>query len=156
MKHEFDKKIDAVLYRIARVQPEAGLEKRVRERLERESARIEKGPAVRLRRFFLAQRLAFAAAATVAGCAVMVVGSVQHSRQKALEGVVPPAGIHLGAPESGVGAASGARISPQPMVAPENTHARSERKITNGRATVLKDVHKPTGVAVPRSPEQKP
>ncbi len=154
MKPELDKKIDAALRRLAHVQPEAGMEERMRANLEREWALRQKSPAVRLRKFFFAQRLAFATAAMLAGCAVMVVGSVEHSRQRALEGGMPPVGVHLGAPESGVGAASGVRISPEPIVAPEKNHARSERKAVSGRATVQKDAHKPTGVAVPQSRQE--
>lgn len=156
MKYEPDKKISATLHRLSQIQPKDGLEERVLTRLDRESARMQNSPAIQLRKFFLAQRLIFSTVAMLTGCAVIVAGSVQHSRRKALEGAMPAAGIHLTAPEGGVGAASGARISPQPIVAPENSHARSERKATNGRATIQKDTHKPSGVAVPESMAPKP
>ncbi|HEX3436897.1 MAG TPA: hypothetical protein VHT24_09020 [Pseudacidobacterium sp.] len=157
MKRDAGRKIDAALHRLAQVQPEPGLEGRIRARLDQESARIRKSPSARLRKFFFEQRIAFAAASAAVGCVVIVIGSVQHSRQKALEGAMPASGIHLAAPESGVGAASGTHISPQPIAAPEHGRARSERSATSGRATVSKDAHKPSGVAVPESPEpQKP
>jgi hypothetical protein len=156
MKSDLEKKLDAALCRVARVQPPPGLEDRVRVRLELESMRIKKGPSFRLGQFFRVPRPVFAALAAVAGCALIVAGSVQHSRQRALEGAVPPAGIHLAAPDTGMGAASGARISPQSIVAPGNNRARSERKVGSGRALIRKDAHKPAGVLVPESPGHRP
>lgn len=148
-----DQKIDATLRLLGHAQPAAGLEGRVRTRLNRESARRQAGFLAKVERFFLTQRLALAAtAATLAGIAI-VMGSVQYSHQRTM----PASGLHLSAPNSGLGAASGTHISPQPMVAPEHTRSRSERKANGGRATVLRDAHKPAGVAVPDSTEpQKP
>lgn len=148
-----EKQIDATLRLFAHAQPPANLEQRIHARLRHETDRVHQTFVNRLGRLFFAQRIVFASAAVaMAGCAI-VIGSVQHSRQRTL----PATGIHLSAPGNGLGAASGARIAPQPVPAPENTHYRSSRKAAGGRATVSRDTHKPKGVAVPESTEpEKP
>ncbi|WP_026442787.1 hypothetical protein [Pseudacidobacterium ailaaui] len=52
MKSDLEKKLDAALCRVTRVQPPPGLEDRVRVRLELESMRMKKRPSFRLRQFF--------------------------------------------------------------------------------------------------------
>jgi hypothetical protein len=146
-----EKKIDATLRLFAQAQPPANLEQRIHARLHRGPAHTNL--ADRLGSFFLAQRLIFASAAAAVACCAIVIGSVQHSRQRTF----PATGVHISAPGSGLGAASGTRIAPQPVPAPENAHSRSERTATGGRATVSRDTHKPKGVAVPESTQpEKP
>ncbi|HTZ89924.1 MAG TPA: hypothetical protein VMA71_06275 [Alloacidobacterium sp.] len=148
-----DNRIDATLRLLAHAQPPAEFEQRIYVRLHDESARTQKSLAGRFGRFFLAQRIVFASAAAALACCAIVIGSVQHSRQRAF----PATGVHLSAPGSGLGAASGTRIAPAPIAAPEHARARAERKATGGRATVSRDAHKPKGVAVPESTEpEKP
>jgi hypothetical protein len=140
-----DKQIESTLSLLAHAQPPAELEQRIHARLQHEP--VHKNFADGIRNFFFTQRILFAsAAAAVAGCAI-VIGSVQHSRQRPF--AAP--GIHIAAPSSGLGAASGARIAPQPVAVPDDAHSRSERKTTSGRATVSRNARKPKGVAVPDS-----
>lgn len=148
-----DKQIDATLRLFAHAQPPPNLEQRIHARLYREPAKAHKSFADKLGSFLVAQRMVFtASAAALAGCAI-VIGSVQHSRQRTF----PAIGIHVPAPASGLGAASGARIAPQPVPAPDHSRSRSVRKAAGGRATVSRDTHKPKGVAVPESTEpEKP
>lgn len=143
--NNIEKKIDATLRLFAHAQPPENFEQRIHARLQREPARADL--ANRLRHFFFAQRVVFATAGAALACCAIVIGSVQHSRQRTF----PNTGVHLSAPGSGLGAASGARIAPQPVVVPEHARARSERKATGGRAVVSRDAHKPKGVAVPDS-----
>lgn len=145
------KKIDATLRLFSHAQPPENLEQRVHERLQHESAR--KKFIDRLGHFFFAQRIIFASAGAALACCAIVIGSVQHSRQRAF----PNTGVHVSAPGNGLGAASSTHIAPQPIAVPEHQHARSERKTTGGRATVLRDTHKPKGVVVPESTQpEKP
>jgi hypothetical protein len=143
--NNIDRKIDSALRLYAQAQPPANLEQRIHARLhcQPEHTRFTH----RLTSFFFTQRIIFTSAAAALACCAIVIGSVQHSRQR----ILPAPGIHVPAPGSGLGAASGARIAPQPVPAPENTHGRSERKATGGRAIVSRDAHKPKGVAVPPS-----
>ena len=149
-----EERIDAALRLFAHAQPPANFEQRIHARLYREPAHADKALASKFGRFLYEQRIVFAsAAAAVACCCAIVIGSVQHSRQRTF----PATGVHVSAPGSGLGAASGARIAPQPVAVPEDAHSRSERKATGGRATVPRNTHKPKGVAVPESTEpQKP
>jgi hypothetical protein len=148
-----DKQIDATLRLIAHAQPPANLEHRIHARLHDEPAHAYKNFADRFGRFIFAQRIVFASAAAALACCAIVIGSVQHSRQRTF----PATGVHVSAPGSGLGAASGTRIAPQPVPVPEHAHSRSERKAAGGRATVSRDTHKPKGVAVPESTQpEKP
>jgi hypothetical protein len=148
-----DKQIDATLRLFAHAQPSANLEQRIHARLRGEPAQAHKNFADSFGRFLFAQRIVFASAAVALACCAIVIGSVQHSRQRTF----PATGVHVSAPGSGLGAASGARIAPQPVPVPEHAHSRSERKATGGRATVSRDTHKPKGVAVPESTQpEKP
>jgi hypothetical protein len=141
-----DEQINAALRRLAHAQPPSDLEQRVRARLQHKSAQ-RKTAGAKLMDFFFGQRIVFASAAAGMACVMIVIGSVQHSRQRAF----PAPGIHLPAGGSGLGAASGARIAPGPIAVPEHARARSEQKSGNGRATVSRNAHKPKGVAVPES-----
>jgi hypothetical protein len=148
-----DKQIDATLRFIAHAQPPANLEQHIHARLRGEPAHASKNFADRFGRFIFAQRIIFASAAAALACCAIVIGSIQHSRQRTF----PATGVHVSAPGSGLGAASGTRIAPQPVPVPEHAHSRSERKATGGRATVSRDTHKPKGVAVPESTQpEKP
>ena len=148
-----DKRIDATLRLFAHAQPPANLEQRIHARLQREPAHAYANFVNRLGDFLFAQRMIFASAAAALACCAIVIGSVQHSRQRSF----PATGIHVSSPGSGLGAASGTHIAPQPVPVPENAHARSERKAAGGRATVSRDAHKPKGVAVPESTQpEKP
>jgi hypothetical protein len=153
MNQQIDKKIDAALRRLAHAQPREGFERRLREQLQRKESQVGQVHPGGWRRVFFAQRVAFGALAVVLGCVAIVVGSVQHSHRRLL----PATGVHLSGAESGVGAASGTHLSPQPVEVPQHARPRSERKAAAGRATVSRDAHKPGGVAVPDSAEpQKP
>lgn len=146
-----EKKIDATLRLFAHAQPPENLEQRVHARLQRGPERVKF--ANRLGSFFFAQRVLFASAGAMLTCCAIVIGSVQHSHQRTF----PNTGVHMSAPGSGLGTASGARIAPQPLVVPEHAHSRSERKAGGGRATISRDTHKPRGVAVPESTQpEKP
>lgn len=148
-----EERIDAALRLFAHAQPPANFEQRIHARLHGESADAHKTFRGKFVNFFHAQRIVFASAAAAMACCAIVIGSVQHSHQRTF----PATGIHVSGPGSGLGAASGVRIAPQPVVVPEQAHSRSERKTTSGRATVSRDAHKPKGVAVPESTEpQKP
>jgi hypothetical protein len=152
-RHTSENKIDAALQLLGRAHPADDFEQRLRLRLHQESFRPKKNFFAATSDFFLAQRLAFAATAATLACAAMIVGSIQHSHQR----ILPNSGVHLSAPESGLGAASSTHISPQPVIAPEHGRSRSERKAAGGRATVSRNAHKPSGVAVPASADpQKP
>ena len=148
-----EKQIDATLRLFAQAQAPVNLEQRIQARLHREPAHAHKNFASRFGTFVLGQRIILASAAGALACCAIVIGSVQHSRQHTL----PAAGVHVSAPGSGLGAASGTRIAPQPVSVPEHARSRSERKASGGRATVPRDTHKPKGVAVPESTEpEKP
>ncbi|QNI30710.1 hypothetical protein H7849_16445 [Alloacidobacterium dinghuense] len=150
--NDVERQIDAALHHLlAQAQAPANLEHRIHARLLRE-AEQHRGFAVRFGAF-VSQRIVFASVAAALACIAIVIGSVQHSHQR----VIPATGVHLPVPGNGLGAASGARIAPQPVAVPERgAHSRSERKAT-GRATVSRDAHKPKGVAVPQSTEpEKP
>lgn len=157
MTPDVNNKIDASLRLLAQARPAGGFEQRIHARLQQQFRRAPKGFIANIiatmNSFFYSQRLAFTTTAAALACVAIVIGSVQHSHQRTL----PATGVHLSAPGSGLGAASSTHISPQPVIAPEHTRSRSERKATGGRATVSRDAHKPSGVAVPDSTEpQKP
>lgn len=144
-----EKQINAALRRLGHAQPPSGMEQRLRARLQDKAAQ-PKSHSAKLLDFFLGQRILFATAAAGLACIVIVIGSVQFSHQRSFPATT---GIHLPAPGSGLGAASGARIAPQPIIAPEHGRARSEQKAASGRATISRSAHKPKGVAVPESTE---
>src|ERR1700742_1289489 len=134
LRRTSENKIDAALHLLGHAQPAKDFEQRLRMRLQKGVHTKKRFPAT-LSEFFLTQRLTFAATAAARACAAMIIGSVQHSHQRTL----PNSGVHLSAPESGLGAASSTHISPQPVVAPEHGRSRSERKAAGGRATVQRN-----------------
>jgi len=153
LANKVDREIDSALRLLAQAQPPANLEQRIHARLHSQLEHTHANFVSVLSSFFFAQRIVLASAAAALACCAIVIGSVQHSRQHTF----PASGVHVSAPGSGLGAASGTRIAPQPVPAPENAHARSERKATGGRATIPRDTHKPKGVAVPESTQpEKP
>lgn len=143
-----EEQINATLRRLAHTQPPMHLEQRLRTRLQEKTAQ-QKTRGSRFQDFFFGQRIVFASVAAAMACVAIVIGSVQHSHQHNF----PEPGFRVPVPGSGLGAASSTHIAPQPIVAPEHAHARSEQKAENGRATVSRDAHKPKGVAVPESTE---
>lgn len=140
MKETHDDRIDRALRRLGTAAPREGIEARILTRLEQ--AAREKAPG-----FFSLPRLAamFAAAGTL--CAVIVAGSVTHSHR-----ILPVApGVQLpGMSQPGVGAASAARVAPQPVKVPPKERPRSVRKTENGRAVISPDAKKHGGVAAPK------
>jgi hypothetical protein len=146
MKDSHGDRIDRALRRLGATSPRDGLEDRILARLEQ--AAREKAPG-----FLSLSRLAvmFAVAGTV--CAVIVAGSVTHSHN-----VLPVApGLHLPiGSQPGVGAASAARVAPQPVKVPPRERPRSIRKTENGRAVISPDAKKHGGVAVPKPLAPRP
>jgi hypothetical protein len=142
MKETYDERIDRVLRAVGSARPSAGMEARIVAGMVRAEARN------RVPRFFSMPQFAmmFAAAGTV--CAVIVAGSVTHSHH-----ILPMApGLHLpGDAQAGVGAASAARVAPQPVTALPKDRPRSVRKTINGRAVISSRVKKHEGVAVPKT-----
>jgi len=140
MKETHDDRIGRALRRLGSAAPREGIEARIAARLE-EAAR-EKAPG-----FFNLPRLAamFAVAGTL--CAVIVAGSVTHSHR-----ILPVApGVQLpGISQPGVGAASAARVAPQPVKVPPKERPRSVLKTEKGRAVISPDAKKHGGVAAPK------
>lgn len=135
--------IDLTLRLLGTAVPAPGMEGRILVRLE------NAGTQIRAARFFTFPQLAVGVAATVIGGAVIIGGSVIHSRQ--LLPVAP--GIHLpmGA-QAGVGAASATHVTTHPVTAVPAGRPRSVRKTVNGRAVIAPDAKKRNGVAVPKTP----
>ena len=156
-----DRRIDAALHEIGMVAPEPGLEERILTRLA--AARVDAGtePAGAFRgsprRLPRAVRplLGFACASMV--CAVIVAGSVVHSRRG--HGVMPPAPPVMQAPGTGVGAASAIRPgapASAPVPAGSAARGRSSHSSSQGRARIAPHAHKAAGVAVPAPPAGGP
>lgn len=143
-----EEQINATLRRLGHAQPPTHLEQRLRARLQEKSAQ-QKTRGSRFENVFFGQRIIFASAAAAVACVAIVIGSVQHSRQRSF----PAPGLHVPVSGSGLGAASSTHIAPQPIAAPEHAHARSEQKADGGRAIISREAHKPKGVAVPESTE---
>ena len=146
MKESHEDRIDRALRRLATAAPRQGLEARILMRLERAAQEKTTG-------FFSLPRLAamFAAAGTV--CAMIVAGSVTHSHR-----ILPVApGVQLpGISQPGVGAASAARVAPQPVKVPPKERPRSVRKTENGRAVISPDAKKHGGVPAPKALATQP
>lgn len=134
--------IDATLRRLGSVVPAPGLEDRVLLRLASEDR-------ARSARFFSFPQLAVGVMATMVGGAVIVAGSISHSRH-----MLPVApGIHLPmSAQPGVGAASAAHVATRPVTAMPDGRPRSVRKAVNGRAVIAPDAKKHNGLAVPKAP----
>lgn len=141
MNETYDDRIDSALRVLGSAEPAAGMEDRILAELARAEAKS------RARRFFSMPQLVvmFAAAGTV--CAVIVAGSVTHSHN-----ILPMApGLHFpGESQPGVGAASAARVAPQPVTASPKDRPRSVRKTVNGRAVISPEAKKHAGVPVPK------
>lgn len=142
MNETYNDRIDRALRRLGSAEPAAGMESRILAKLAR--AEVKR----RATRFFSMPQMVvmFAAAGTV--CVVIVAGSVTHSHH-----LLPMApGLHLpGESQSGVGAASAARVAPQPVTASPTDRPRSVRKTTNGRAVISPEAKKHAGVPVPKA-----
>jgi hypothetical protein len=140
MKQTYDDRIDGALRRLGTAASREGMEARI-------LARLDEAAQVKATGFFSLPRLAmmFAAAGTV--CAVIVAGSVTYSHH-----VLPVApGVQLpGISQPGVGAASAARVAPQPVKTPPKERPRSVRKTENGRAVISPDAKKHGGVPAPK------
>lgn len=141
MKENYEERIDRTLQALRAVEPAPGMEERVLARLAR--AGEEK------RSFFRIPHLVFGLAAATAACAMIVAGSVSHSHH-----ILPVApGLQVPAiTQPGLGAASGARVAPQPVTALPQDRPRSVRKESNGRAVISPKVKKRAGIAVPKTP----
>jgi hypothetical protein len=142
MKENYDEQIDRTLRALGSVTPVAGMEERILVRLAQAKAR-NKAP-----RFLGLPQLAFGMVAAAMASAIIVVGSVSHSRH-----ILPVApGLHIPtASRPGVGAASAAHIAPQPVTSLPQDRPRSVRKTVTGRAVVSPHAKKPNGVAVPKT-----
>ncbi|HTV04154.1 MAG TPA: hypothetical protein VME86_02215 [Acidobacteriaceae bacterium] len=145
MKENYDEQIDRTLRMLGTVEPAAGMEERIIARLEYASEE-RKG-------LFRMPQLVFGLAAAAVGCAVIVVGSVNHSHH-----ILPVApGLQVpGITEPGIGAASGARVAPQPVTALPQDRPRSVREESNGRAVISPTAKKRAGVAVPKTLPMEP
>lgn len=145
MNRNYDEQIDRALRVLGSVTPEPGMQDRLHRRLQ---ARLAVEPVTAARFFRLPQLVAGFAAAAIAS-AVIIAGSVSHSRH-----MLPVApGLNLpGNTQPGVGAASAAHIASQPVTALPQDRPRSIRKTTNGRAIIAPGARKPSGVAVPKAP----
>jgi hypothetical protein len=147
MKENFDEKIDRTLRLVGSATPAPGMEDRIVARLDRALSVTEP------RRFFSLPQLALGMAGAVMASALIVVGSVSHSRH-----ILPIApGLHLpGEAQPGVGAASAAHVAPQPVTALPQDRPRSVRETTNGRAVISPHAKKPAGIAVPNTLPSQP
>lgn len=142
MKNNCDEQIDRTLRVLGSAAPDPGMEDRIAARIARESA------SAAAPRFFRLPQLAFGLAAAAMACAVIIAGSVSHSRH-----ILPVApGLHLPtASQPGVGAASAAHVAPQPVTSLPQDRPRSVRQTVNGRAVISAHAKKPAGVAVPKT-----
>lgn len=137
----YNEQIDSTLRMLGSAVPDPGMEDRIFRHLAN-AAVPGRSP-----RFFSFSQLAVGMAATVLGGAVIIVGSVTHSRH-----MLPVApGIHLPArTQGGIGAASAAHVSAHPVTALPEGRPRSVRKTVNGRAVISSDAKKHNGLTVPR------
>lgn len=142
MNKNFDQRIDRTLHLLGSAAPVAGMEKRIIARLAQADAKKN------TTRFFKLPQLAFGMAAAAMAGALIVAGSVSHSRH-----ILPVApGLHLpSGAQPGVGAASGARVAPQPVTSLPQDRPRSVRQAVNGRAVISSHAKKPAGIAVPKT-----
>jgi hypothetical protein len=142
MKETFDEQIDRALRALGSATPAAGMEDRILRRIAQARSSSQS------QRFFNLPQLAFGMAAAAIAGAVIVVGSVSHSRH-----ILPIApGLHLPAgAEPGVGAASAAHVAQQPVTSLPQDRPRSVRKTVNGRAVISPNAKKQAGVVVPKT-----
>lgn len=140
MKETFDEQIDSTLRALGSVTPPAGIEKRITSRITNVSTNRRES------QFFNFRQFAFGISAAAIASAVIVIGSVSHSRH--LLPVAP--GLHLPAnSQAGVGAASAAHVAPQPVTSLPQDRPRSVRKTVNGRALISPHAKRHAGVTVP-------
>ena len=144
MKESYEERIDRTLQALGAAKPVPGMEGRILARLAQAG---EEQP-----RFFRLPQLVFGLAGATAACAMIVVGSVSYSHH-----ILPVApGLQVpGITQPGVGAASGARIAPQPVTALPQDRPRSIRKESNGRAVISTKAKKHAGIAVPKTPPRE-
>jgi hypothetical protein len=142
MTRNYDEQIDRTLRALGSVSPAEGIEDRIAARLARVPERKKAA------RFFRLPQFALGMATAVVGGAVIIAGSVSHSRH-----ILPVApGLHLpGATQPGIGAASAAHVTPQPVTSLPQDRPRSVRQTENGRAVISSHTKKPTGIAVPKT-----
>ncbi|WP_446744825.1 hypothetical protein [Silvibacterium acidisoli] len=138
--------IDKTLQSIGNASPEPGLEGRVAIHIA--DARLKGVQRKALSRDFSLPRIMMAAMSCGLACALIVGGSVRHSR--ATLPATPGADIRLVSPSGGIGAASAARLATQ-QVTPSG-RPRAVRKPADGRATVAPDAKKRAGETVPQQP----
>jgi hypothetical protein len=90
-------------------------------------------------------------------CAVIVTGSIHHSRHDKSGQIVQPPVIQM--PGTGVGAASAIRPgapASAPVAADSGARGRSARRAAHGRARIAPQSRKAPGVAVPDPPTGNP
>lgn len=142
MKENYEEQIDRTLRLLGSANPSPGMEDRILVSIARARSRSK------TQRFLSLPQLAFGMSAAVIGSAIIVVGSVSHSRH-----MLPVApGLHLptGA-QPGIGTASAPHVAPQPVPSLPQDRPRSVRKTLNGRAVISPDAKKQSGVAVPKT-----
>lgn len=142
MRENHDEQIDRTLRALGSVTPVTGMEERILVRLAQAKARNK------ARRFLGLPQLAFGMVAAAMASAIIVAGSVSHSRH--LLPVAP--GLHIPtASQPGLGPASAAHIAPQPVTTLPQDRPRSVRKTLNGRAVISSKAKKPAGIAIPKT-----
>jgi negative regulator of sigma E activity len=149
-RDNWKERIDAALHSAGSATPAAGLEGRILTRLAAERSAMEAHP-VRMGFFarmpgYAAPVLGMAIASLV--CAVIVVGSVDHSRTLHRT----PAAPVLVLPGQGLGAASAvhpAGPATAPMMAGPASGGRFTRHMSHPRARIAPNAKKADGVAVP-------
>ena len=146
-RHINEQQVEIALHLLGSAQPSAELQSRILARIATAPAGAVSRPTIW--RFFYMPRLAFGAATAVLASAVIIAGSVEHSRHITL----PTAGVQLAPAGSGLGTASAAHLATQPVKAANDGRGRSRQRTARGRASLTKRVPKPAGVAVPDSPD---
>jgi hypothetical protein len=138
----YSDRIDQTLRALGSVIPGAGIEERIVARLARMDASSARP------RYFRLPQLAFGMSAAAMASVLIVAGSVSHSKH-----ILPVApGLHLpAATQPGVGAASAAHITSQPVTSLPQDRPRSVRETVNGRAVISSHAKKPAGIAVPKT-----
>jgi hypothetical protein len=142
MKENYDEQIDRTLRRLGSATPVAGMGNRIVARLAQVDAKKKTA------RFLKLPQLAFGLVAAAMAGAVIVVGSVSHSKH--MLPVAPGLNLPTGA-QAGVGAASAAHVAAQPVTSLPQDRPRSVRQTPSGRAVISSHTKKPAGVAVPKT-----
>lgn len=149
-QESWNERIDAALHSAGSANPAPGLEGRILTRLATERAAMEAHP-VRMGLFarmpgYAAPVLGMATASLV--CAVIIVGSVDHSRTLHRAPVAPV----LVLPGHGLGAASAVHAAgpaTAPVAAGPASRGRSVRHASHPRARIAPNAKKANGIAVP-------